>query len=40
MPCGENDDSDELCSGTSYGTADCELNVNESTTYITEDVLN
>ena len=30
----------QLCSGTSYGAADCELSVNESTTYITEAVLN
>ena len=40
MPRGENDESDELCSGTSYGAADCEISVNESTTYITEAVLN
>lgn len=40
MPHGENDESDELCSGMSYGAADCELSVNESTACIIEAVLN
>lgn len=40
VPHGENDESDELCSHTSYSAADCELSVNESTAYIIEAVLN
>lgn len=40
MPHGENDESDELCSGMSYGAADCKLSVNESTACIIEAVLN